>query len=234
MREGDEYRFRRQLRFYARCSAVLVGTSADKPVAAARQGGVALEGRAIHIPDVLADPDYQVTGYQHSRRRVPDHSWRAAAARGRRRSASSTLTRDKVQPFTDKQIELVTTFADQAVIAIENVRLLDEVQRRTQELASSLQQQTATAEVLKVISRSTFDLQTVLQTLVESAARLCEADKATITRQRDGVFYRAEGYGFSRDFMELHPKYSDQGRARLGVRARAARRPGSSYPRRKG
>src|SRR5262249_23255599 len=112
------------------------------------------------------------------------------------------LMRKQVRPFSDREIELVSTFADQAVIAIENVRLFDEVQKRTEELSESLQQQTATADVLKVISRSTFDLKTVLQTLVESAAHLCEADKANVTRQIDGVFYRAESYGFSAEFME--------------------------------
>jgi GAF domain-containing protein len=100
------------------------------------------------------------------------------------------------KPFSDRQIQLVETFADQAIIAIANVRLLNE-------LRQSLQQQTATADVLKVISRSTFDLQTVLRTLVESAARLCDADSATVARQKDGLFYRAEAYGFSPEFMEL-------------------------------
>ena len=88
------------------------------------------------------------------------------------------------------------------MIAIENTRLFEEVQARTEDLQVSLQQQTATADVLKVISRSAFNLQTVLQTLVESAARLCDADTATITRQKGGVLYRAEAFGFSREFMD--------------------------------
>ena len=169
---------------------------AQNPRAATREsitGRTALEAKVVHVHDVMADPEY---------------NWGPAQQLGGYRTVlGAPLLRDGVpvgviivgrtfvQPFTEKQIELVSTFADQAVMAIENTRLLNELRK-------SLQQQTATADVLKVISRSTFDLRTVLQTLVESAAGLCNADNATITREKDGTFYRAEAYGFSREFMD--------------------------------
>src|SRR6202048_341272 len=158
-------------------------------------GRVALEDRTIQILDAQADAEWRTRNAE-----APGTSGvRTLLGVPMRREGVLigviAMWRTEVRAFTDKQLALVDTFAAQAVIAIENARLLNE-------LRESLQQQTATADVLKVISRSTFDLQTVLQTLVESAARLCEADKATITRQKDGVFYRAEAYGFSKEFMD--------------------------------
>src|SRR5262249_26356583 len=155
-------------------------------------GRVLLERKIIHVLDVLADPEYTYWGAGQSggfRTLLGVPLLREGSAIG-----GIGLGRNSVRAFTHKPIELLNALSDQAVIAMENVRLFDEVQARTEELSASLQQQTATADVLKVISRSTFDLKSVLQTLVESAGRLCGADYATITRQKDGVLFFAEAY----------------------------------------
>jgi len=164
-------------------------------------GQTIIGGRTVHMPDVLANPDYKRPQAQKLM------GFRAALGVPLLRDGHAfgviNLFRFAVGSFEPKQIEIVETFADQAVIAIENVRLFDEVRARTEDLAESLQQQTATADVLKAISRSAFDLQTVLKALVEAAARLCEADQGTIARQQGSAFVRVATWGFSDEFTEL-------------------------------
>ena len=170
-----------------------------RPGKATLIGRVAMTGEAVQIPDVREDPDYDYgVGPQ-----IGDYRslFGAPLIRDGKVEGVFGLMHPKPSAFMPSQMEMVRAFADQAVIAIENARLFDEVQARTRDLTDALQQQTATADVLKVISRSAFDLPTVLHTLVESAAKLCDAEKATITREIGGLYYRAEWYGFSDEFM---------------------------------
>ena len=149
-------------------------------------GRVLLTGKTVHVPDVLADPEYTYLEIQRragfrAHARCPSTARRST---DRRSPADAPL---EVRPFTDKQIELVTTFADQAVIAIENVRLFEAEQQRTRELTKSLEQQTATSEVLQVISSSPGDLEPVFATMLENAVRICDA--------KFGNIYRWDGEG---------------------------------------
>ena len=164
-------------------------------------GRTALEGRTIHIPDIRADREY---------------TWFEAAERGGVHTLLGVplmregvpigvfnLARVAVRPFTEKEIELVSTFADQAVIAIENVRLFDEVQARTRELSEALEQQTATSEVLRVISSSPGELEPVFRSMLENATRICEADLGTMALYEDGGFRHVALHGAPPAYAEL-------------------------------
>jgi GAF domain-containing protein len=171
----------------------------------------ALSGRAIltravvHVPDVSKDPEYTLPaattiGY-HSVLAVP--MMHEGVARG-----TILVARDVVAPFSDTHIALIQTFADQAVIAIENARLFTELEMRNRDVTEALEQQTATSEVLKVISRSAFDLQPVFETVAENAVRLCEADKALIYRFDGELLRAAVTFNASpelREFVERNP-----------------------------
>jgi two-component system, NtrC family, sensor kinase len=141
-----------------------------------------------------------------------------------------SVTRKEPGGFADKDVELLRTFADQAVIAIKNVKLFEEVQARTSDLQESLQQQTATADVLKVISRSTVDLETVLNTLAETVTRLCRADYSTMYRRHDDKYHLVTAYGALeevKEFVRTHPFIPDRGTltGRVGLERRVVHIP---------
>ena len=195
-RDGETYH---GVAFY-NASPELIDYVKAHPIAPGRHSitaRVALERQIVHVADLQADAEY---GYALRDVDPIRTELGVPMFRGDEIVGVFILYKLEVAPFTEQQIELVKTFADQAVIAIENTRLLSE-------LRESLQQQTATADVLKVISRSTFDLQVVLDTLAESAARLCEADHAWLFRQEGNVYRWAASYGHSKEDHERIKQY---------------------------
>jgi GAF domain-containing protein/anti-sigma regulatory factor (Ser/Thr protein kinase) len=175
----------------------LLRSTPSRPVLESLTGRVFLERRPIHVVDALVERGHHRLAHQTGARTL------LAVPLLREGTAIGTITiwRDFVEPFTDRQIALVKTFADQAVIAIENVRLF-------QELTESLEQQTATSEVLKVISRSAFELQPVLETLIENGSRLCGADQGYIFKSDGDLFRLAVAYNIApelKDFFERTP-----------------------------
>ena len=176
-------------------TAEFIQHAAKNPIPPARGsliGRTALERKAIHLPDCLADPEYNYFKYQSSggyRTMLGVPLLREGVPIG-----VIGLMRTTVKPFTGKQIDLVTTFADQAVIAIENVRLFEAEQQRTRELSESLEQQTATANVLRVISSSPGELEPVFNAMLANAARLCEANFGVLQLHENGKFRNAFMY----------------------------------------
>ena len=170
-RDGATCHLARELRLPARIS---MSTCKQHPIAIepgnARRRTV-LEGKVVHIPDVSADPEYTLTE-AHKTRRLSHHARRAAAARGKPDRRASRLTRATVRPFTDKQIELVTTFADQAVIAIENVRLFDEIQDKSRQLAEASQHKS------QFLANMSHELRTPLNAIIGVSEMLREDAEA--------------------------------------------------------
>ena len=175
-------------------------------IAGALPGRAALDRQTIHVADLQVETDEYPEGSERARRLGFHTILAVPLMRAGEAIGTITIRRSEIRPFTDRQIDLLKTFADQAVIAIENTRLFEHLQKRTLELQESLEHQMATSEVLSVISRSTFDLKPVLEVVCESATRLCGASRGHIFRF-DGEYLRvAAGYGAKPEFMTyLYP-----------------------------
>ena len=165
----------------------------------------------VHVPDMAATALYHI-GNRVRRAYVDLGGARTVISVALRKDntllGAFNVYRQEVRPFSDKEIALAQNFAGQAVIAMENARLLSELRRRTVDLSESLQQQTATADVLKIISRSSVDLETVLVTLVETVASLCRADNAAMYRRQDDNYHLVASRGLSEEAKALAGKYS--------------------------
>jgi PAS domain S-box-containing protein len=164
-------------------------------------GRAILTGRSVHIPDVRNDPEYALEALRDTAElrtvlSVP------MVRDGLPMGAISVQRWATPRPFSDQQVALLQTFADQAVIAVENGRLFKELQARNRDLSETLEQQTATGEVLKAISRSTFDLEPVLQTLIENATRLCGATRGHIFRLDGELLRYAASHGATLEFVD--------------------------------
>ena len=211
MRDGHVFLIRASYN-YAREAVEYALTNPPQVDRSSLTGRVALEGKAVHIHDVSVDPEYRV-GYERA------IGFKTALGVPLLRQGTTIgvfgLTRDEVNPFTEKQIELVTTFADQAVIAIENARLLNE-------LRESLEQQTATSKVLDVISRSAFDLRAVFDAVVESSVRLCGANRGLIFRFDGEMLRIASSYNASPQLVEWLEQHPQPPGTRGSASARAA------------
>src|SRR5262245_43704461 len=176
-------------------------------------GHAVLDRRAIHVTDMQIESDKYPEGSDRARRLGHRTILAVPLIHASKAIGVISIRRTEVRPFTDRQIELLKIFADQAVIAVENTRLFEAEQASKHELQESLEYQTAISNVLGVISRSPSELQPVLDAIVETGTRLCQADRATIWRFRNGRFQFAAASGNSPqfiDYMRLNPPSAGQ------------------------